>query len=157
MRRTNEIVPTIKSSLCLNLKQRCKIVSDSNWGHFCRENIIQILLFASKHKEFANLETNKVACGEILEQDSWCFCFNSYCILFSSYMKISVLWDEKKTASKGQLILKRLFGILNSSKKRTKKIRLNYYDTSGRIAFVRFLEEFKTPRRHFEINWPLVK
>ena len=28
------------------------------------------------------------------------------------------------------------------------KIRLNYYDTSGRIVF-------KTPKRHFGINWPL--
>ena len=61
----------IKSRLCLNLKQRCKIVSDSNRGHFCWENIIQILLFASKHKEFANLETNQVACGEILRADAF--------------------------------------------------------------------------------------
>ena len=30
-----------------------------------------------------------------------------------------------------------------------KKIQLNYYDTSGRLVFVRFLEEFKTPKRHF--------
>ena len=35
-------------------------------------------------------------------------------------------------------------------------IALNYYDTSGQIVFIRFLEEFKTPKRHFEINWPLV-
>ena len=39
---------------------------------------------------------------------------------------------------KGQLISKCLFGVFNSSKKMNEKIRLNYYDTSGRIVFVRF-------------------
>ena len=61
-------------------------------------------------------------------------------------------YEETKLAlalTKGQLNSKGLFGILNSSKKRTKKIN---YDTSGRIVFVRFLEEFKTPKRHVEIN-----
>ena len=29
------------------------------------------------------------------------------------------------------------------------------HDTSGRIVFVRFSEELRTPKRHFEINWPL--
>ena len=50
--------------------------------------------------------------------------------------------------------LKLLFGILNSSKKSTKN-QPNYHDTSGRIVFVHFLEELKTPKRHFEIDWPL--
>ena len=35
----------------------------------------------------------------------------------------------------------------------TKKFDLQYYDISGRLVFVRFLEELKTP---FEIKWPLV-
>ena len=35
------------------------------------------------------------------------------------------------------------------------RIRLYYNDTSGRIVFVRFLEELKTTNRLFEINWPL--
>ena len=41
--------------------------------------------------------------------------------------------------------------------KTNEKIRLYYYNTSGRIVFIRFffLEELKTPKRHFEINWPL--
>ena len=50
--------------------------------------------------------------------------------------------------TKGQLISKCLFGVLNSSKKQTKTsrqvVKLN--------LFVRFLEELKTPKRHFEIN-----
>ena len=37
----------------------------------------------------------------------------------------------------------------------TKKFNLQYYDTSGRLVFVRFLEELKTPKIPFEINWPL--
>ena len=28
---------------------------------------------------------------------------------------------------------------------------VRYYETSGQIVFVRFLEELKTPKRHFEI------
>ena len=54
---------------------------------------------------------------------------------------------------KGQLISKGLFGILNSSKKRTKKFDLTtYYDTSVRLVFVRFFGEFKTPKSPFEVN-----
>ena len=40
--------------------------------------------------------------------------------------------------AKGQLIPKGLVGILNSSKKRTKKFDIQFYDTSGRFVFVRF-------------------
>ena len=57
---------------------------------------------------------------------------------------------------KGQLISKGHFGILNSSKKWTEKIDLTtMIRTSGRIVFVQFLEELKTPKIHFEIYWPL--
>ena len=45
--------------------------------------------------------------------------------------------------SKGQLISKYIFGIFNSSTKRTKN-RPNYYGTSSWIVFVRVLEELKT-------------
>ena len=51
--------------------------------------------------------------------------------------------------TKGQLISKGLFDILNSSKKRTKKIRINCYGTSGRFVFVRFLEEFEDTKKTF--------
>ena len=39
--------------------------------------------------------------------------------------------------------------------KMNEKLRPNYYATSCRFVFVRFLEELKIPKRHFEINWPL--
>ena len=55
-------------------------------------------------------------------------------------------------STKGQLISKGLVGILNSSKKRTKKFDIQYYDTSGRLVFVRFLEELKTQKSLFEIK-----
>ena len=49
---------------------------------------------------------------------------------------------ENTICTKGHLISKGLFSILNSSKKRTKKFDLTTtYDTSGRIVFVHFLEE----------------
>ena len=56
---------------------------------------------------------------------------------------------------KGQLISKELVGILNSSIKRIKKFNLQYYDTSGRLVFVSFLEELETSKSSFKINWPL--
>ena len=38
-------------------------------------------------------------------------------------------------------------GVFNSSKKRMKKFDLSkYYDTFGRIVFIHFLEELKTPK-----------
>ena len=43
-----------------------------------------------------------------------------------------------------------------SQKNKRKKNRFYYYGTSSRIVFVCFLGEFKTPKRHFEINWPWV-
>ena len=60
-----------------------------------------------------------------------------------------------KYCVKGQLISKGLVSILNSSKT-NKKFDLQYYDTSGWLVFVRFLEELKTTKSPFEINWPLV-
>ena len=57
---------------------------------------------------------------------------------------------------KGQLISKGLFGTYPQfSQKMNEKIRLYYYDSSGRLVFVRFLGEIKDKKRHFEINWPL--
>ena len=47
------------------------------------------------------------------------------------------------------------FWYLQFSQKPNEKVRLYYYVTSSRIVFVRFLGELKTPKRHFEINWPL--
>ena len=66
---------------------------------------------------------------------------------------IRYLWAMR---CKGQLISKGLVGILNSSKKRTKTFNLQYYDNSGRLVFVHFLEELKTSKSPLEINWPLV-
>ena len=40
-----------------------------------------------------------------------------------------------KVHTKGQLISKGLFGILNYSKKTNEQIQLNYYDTSGQLCF----------------------
>ena len=57
---------------------------------------------------------------------------------------------------KGQLISKCLFGIFNFSKKQAKRFDLTFqvdcYGTSSQIVFAFFLEDLKTPKRHFEIN-----
>ena len=65
---------------------------------------------------------------------------------------MSLICFANPFSSKAQLISKELVGILNPPKKRTKKIVLQYYDTSGRLVFVRFLGELKTPKSPFEIN-----
>ena len=49
------------------------------------------------------------------------------------------------------------FSYLQFSPKTNEKIWRYYYGSSSRIVFVRFLEKLKTPKRHFEINWPLSK
>ena len=54
---------------------------------------------------------------------------------------------ENTICTKGQLISKGLFSILNSSKKRTKKFNLTKY--SGRLVFVHFLEEFEDTKKSF--------
>ena len=59
--------------------------------------------------------------------------------------------DEQLAVSKGQLISKRLVAIMILPKKFDKQ----YYDTSVRLVFVRFLEELKIPKSLFENNWPL--
>ena len=51
--------------------------------------------------------------------------------------------------TKGQLILKGLFSVLNSPKKTNEKIRLYYYDISGRLVFIRFLEEIEDTKKTF--------
>ena len=60
--------------------------------------------------------------------------------------------------AKGQLISKCLFGIFNSPKKQTKNLNFTTVVPQGssRIVFVHFLVELKTPKRHFDINWPLL-
>ena len=69
-------------------------------------------------------------------------------------------WEIKSFDKiKGQLISKCLFGVFNSPKKRTKTIRLEVC-TSIVVKsnfFVCFMGELKIPKRHFGINWPLVK
>ena len=53
--------------------------------------------------------------------------------------------------SKGQLISKGHFGIFSILPKKRKK---NF--CPNRPGQVRFLGELETPKRHFEINWPLL-
>jgi hypothetical protein len=54
--------------------------------------------------------------------------------------------------SKGQLFSKGLFGILNSSKKRTKKIDLTTMIPQVDLFSFAFWKNLKTPKRLFEIN-----
>ena len=57
--------------------------------------------------------------------------------------------------SKGQLISKRLFGIPIYSEKRTKKYNLTTMISQVDLFSFLFWKNLKTPKRHFEINWPL--
>ena len=57
--------------------------------------------------------------------------------------------------SKGHLISKGLFGILNSSKKWTKKFDLTNMIPQVDLFLFIFWKNLKTPKRHFKICWPL--
>jgi hypothetical protein len=50
---------------------------------------------------------------------------------------------------KGQLISKWFLGSSISSKKMNEGIRLYYYDTSGRLVFVRFWRKIDNPKKSF--------
>ena len=69
---------------------------------------------------------------------------------------ITQIWEAKRKnhleIAKGQLIFEMFFRYLQCSQ----KIQLYYYGTSSWIVFVHFLRELNTPKRRFEINWPLV-
>ena len=58
-------------------------------------------------------------------------------------------------ACKGQLISKCLFGLFNRSKKRTKQFDLTTMIPQVDLFSFVFWKNLKTPKRHFEINWPL--
>ena len=55
----------------------------------------------------------------------------------------------------GQTKSKWIFSSDVSSKKRTNEFDFTIMISSGRLVFVRFLEEIDDPKNHFEINWPL--
>ena len=57
--------------------------------------------------------------------------------------------------AKGQKKSKRFFQADVSSKKRTNEFYFTTYETSGRLVFVHFWMKLMTPKRHFEIIWPL--
>ena len=47
-------------------------------------------------------------------------------------------------------------GVIDFLQKMNEQIQLYYYDTSGWLVFVRFLEENRRPQKTIiEINWPL--
>ena len=70
--------------------------------------------------------------------------------IWVQYTKLS--WLPKK----GKLISKCLFCTFNSSKKWTKKFNLTTTVPQVELFPFIFLKESTTPKRHFEINWPLV-
>ena len=59
---------------------------------------------------------------------------------------------DARATVKGQLISKGLFGILNSSKKLTKKFDLTTMIPQVDLFSFVFWKNLKTPKRHFEIN-----
>ena len=42
-----------------------------------------------------------------------------------------------------------VFGVIDFLQKMNKQIRLYYYGTSGRLVFIRFLEEIDDPKKPF--------
>ena len=70
----------------------------------------------------------------------------------SDVSKQESIWSLLHTTyvhDKGQLISKWIFGVIDFLQKTNEWIRLYYYDTSGRLVFVRFLEEINDPKKPF--------
>ena len=61
----------------------------------------------------------------------------------------------KWSNTKGHLISKGLFGILNSPKKQTKKFDFTTIIPQVNLFSFIFWEKLKTPKRHFKVNCPL--
>ena len=75
--------------------------------------------------------------------------FNSEIILeLNQYLLFSFMWSASDTDKKEDKVV-----IISSSwccfQKMNKWIRLYYYDTSGRLVFVRFLEEIEDTKKTF--------
>ena len=87
---------------------------------------------------------------------SWLFL---NCIFFCRYrslvcLKIHLHWPFFYL-SKRSNNFKRTFRYPQFFQKTNEKIGLNYYYTSGWIFSFVFWKNLKTPKKHFEINWPI--
>ena len=88
----------------------------------------------------------------ILHKDIW-KCENSNHLFFKTYLLTAAIFGSR--ICKGQLISQGLFGILNSPKKRTKIFDFTTIIAQVNLFSFEFWEKLKTPKRHFEVNWPL--
>ena len=66
-----------------------------------------------------------------------------------SHDKLNKAWVMAMVSIKGQLISKWFFGVIDFLQKMNEQIRRYYYDTSGRLVFVCFLEEIDDPKKPF--------
>ena len=71
--------------------------------------------------------------------------------------ELVVIGLKFKIYTKGQLISKGLFGILTSSKNQAKEVDLTTMIPQVDFFSFIFWKNLKTPKIHFEINWPLRK
>ena len=77
----------------------------------------------------------------------------NFCFLITTTDKVHIyLEGHFFTLLKGQLISKGLFGILNSPKKRTKKLDFTSMIPQVDLFSFVFWEKLKTQKRHFEIK-----
>ena len=92
----------------------------------------------------------------LIEPTTWHHIMQKIIIYVSVYliMEFEIPQQIWKVPFKGQLISKCIFGILNSPKKWTKKLNFTTMVPQVKLFLFFFLGELKTPKRHFEINWP---
>ena len=88
----------------------------------------------------------------ILHKDIW-KCENSNHLFFKTYLLTAAIFGSR--ICKGQLISKGILGILNTPKKQTKKIGFTTIIPQVKLFLFVFWEKLKTPKRHFDANWPL--
>ena len=86
----------------------------------------------------------------ILSYDT--LCYQTFLDIYAPLFLHSSIFRFSCMYSKGSLILKWFFWVINFLQKTNKRIQLYNYDTSSRLVFVVFWKKLKTPKRHFEIN-----
>ena len=68
--------------------------------------------------------------------DSWTF-----------FLTTNFVFSVLRLLTKGQLISKWFFGVIDFLQKTNERIRLYYYDTSGQLVFVCFLEKIEGTKK----------
>ena len=120
----------------------------------CFKNWNKFNLKGMRSVSFMNFRVPDLKKGDVMNAQGgqivsilaiWFLYANVFTRFFNTFSDDHLSWND---GIKGQLISKRLW-YPEFFQKMNEKIRLNYYNTSGRIVFARFLKELTSPKKTF--------